>query len=207
MLGLEEIIGLELISSDAKVIGTIEGVGMDLKAWKLKALKIGLRRGMEEAVGSKRRFFGVNKIYVKTTELQSVSDAVIMRRPVSALGEILEPEGEHLIPAGKFMGMRVICSNATFLGNVDNVFVDTETEWSIPYIQVKLDRDAMDRLSLQRTFMASSLIPIRTRDVEAIGEMVILSISVDELRAALNSGSSPVPLGGQGSSGQTGPSF
>ena len=46
MLGLEEIIGLELISSDARVIGTIEGVGMDLAAWKIKALKVGLRRGM-----------------------------------------------------------------------------------------------------------------------------------------------------------------
>jgi sporulation protein YlmC with PRC-barrel domain len=79
----------------------------------------------------------------------------------------------------------VICANAAFVGNVDNVFIDTDREWSIPYVQVKLDRDAMDQLALQRTFMASSLIPIRTSDVEAIGEMVILRINMDELRASL----------------------
>ena len=186
MLGLEEIIGLELISSDARVIGTIEGVGMDLVAWKVKALRVGLRRGLEDAAGSKRRMFGVSKIYVKTSELQSVSDAVIMRRPVSALGEIIEPDGDSLTPAGAFMGMRVICANAAFVGNVDNVFIDTQHDWTIPYIQVKLDRDAMDQLALQRSFMASSLIPIRTSDVEAIGEMVILKINMDGLRASLN---------------------
>ena len=186
MLGLEEIIGLELISSDARVIGTIEGVGMDLVAWKVKALRVGLRRGLEDAAGSKKRMFGVSKIYVKTSELQSVSDAVIMRRPVSALGEIIEPDGDSLTPAGAFMGMRVICANAAFVGNVDNVFIDTQHDWTIPYIQVKLDRDAMDQLALQRSFMASSLIPIRTSDVEAIGEMVILKINMDGLRASLN---------------------
>jgi sporulation protein YlmC with PRC-barrel domain len=192
MLGLEEIIGLELISSDARVIGTIEGVGMDLVGWKVKALKVGLRRGMEEAAGSRKRVFGVSKIYVKTSELQSVSDAVIMRRPVSALGEIIEPDGDNLTPAGAFMGMRVICANAAFVGNVDNVFIDTEHEWTIPYVQAKLDRDAMDQLSLQRTFMASSLIPIRTSDVEAIGEMVILKVNMDGLRASLNRQATPV---------------
>ena len=186
MLGLEEIIGLELISSDARVIGTIEGVGMDLVAWNVKALRVGLRRGLEDAAGSRKRMFGISKIYIKTSELQSVSDAVIMRRPVSALGEIIEPDGDSLTPAGAFMGMRVICSNAIFVGNVDNVFIDTEHGWTIPYIQVKLDRDAMDQLALQRTFMASSLIPIRTSDVEAIGEMVILKINMDGLKSTLN---------------------
>lgn len=186
MLGLEEIIGLELISSDARVIGTIEGVGMDLAAWKIKALKVGLRRGMEDVAGSRKRFFGVSKVYVKTSELQSVSDAVIMRRPVSALGEIIEPDGDALTPAGAFMGMRVICANAAFVGNVDNVFIDPDHDWTIPFIQVKLDRDAMDQLAMQHTFMTSSLMPIRTSDVDAIGEMVILKINMDELRAALN---------------------
>ncbi len=159
---------------------------MDLVAWKVKALRVGLRRGLEDAAGSRKRLFGVAKIYVKTSELQSVSDAVIMRRPVSALSEIIEPDGDSLTPAGAFMGMRVICANAAFVGHVDNVFIDTQHDWTIPYIQVKLDRDAMDQLSLHRTFMASSLIPIRTSDIEAIGEMVILKINMDGLRASLN---------------------
>jgi sporulation protein YlmC with PRC-barrel domain len=186
MLGLEEIVGLELISSDAKVIGTVEGAGLDLPAWKVRALRIGLRRGMEEVVGSKRKLFGVNKVFISTVELSSVSDAVIMSRPASAMVEMLQPDGEHLTPAGGFMGMRVICSNAAFVGHIDNIFIDPVQGWSIPYIQVKLDREAIDQLSLHRSFMASSLIPISTADVDTIGEMVILKITMSELKARLS---------------------
>jgi sporulation protein YlmC with PRC-barrel domain len=115
MLGLEEVIGLELISADARVIGTVEGVGIDLAGWKVRALRVGLRRGMEELIGRKRRYFAVDKVYIRTSELEAVSDAIIMRRPISAIGEIVQPEDEGLTPAGAFMGMRVICCNLPLL--------------------------------------------------------------------------------------------
>jgi sporulation protein YlmC with PRC-barrel domain len=109
-----------------------------------------------------------------------------MARPASAMIEMIEPDGEHLTPAGAFMGMRVICSNAAFVGHVDNLFIDPAHEWTIPFIQVKLDREAVEQLSLHRSFIASSLIPISTADVDTIGEMVILKITMAELRTRLN---------------------
>lgn len=186
MLGLEEVIGLEVISSDARVIGTVEGVGIDLASWNVRALRVGLRRGMEELVGRKRRYFAVDKVFIRTSELQAVSDAIIMRRPVSAIAETIHPEGEQLTPAGAFMGMRVICRNARFIGNVDNLIVDTENDWAIPYIQVKLDRDSLEQFNMHRSFMGSSLISIRTKDIEAIGDMVIMSVTLEELKAHMS---------------------
>lgn len=186
MLGLEEVIGLEVISSDARVIGTVEGVGIDLVGWKVRALRVGLRRGMEDLIGRKRRYFAVDKVYIRTSELQAVSDAIIMRRPVSAIADAIHPEGEELTPAGAFMGMRVICCNARFVGNVDNMLIDPENDWSIPFIQVKLERDAMEQLNVHRTFMGSSLISIRTTDIKAIGDMVMMSVTLDDLKAHLS---------------------
>ncbi len=186
MLGLEEVIGLEVISSDARVIGTVEGVGIDLAGWKVRALRVGLRRGMEEMIGRKRRYFAVDKVYIRTSELQAVSDAIIMHRPVSAIADVIQPEGETLTPAGAFMGMRVICCNARFVGNVDNLLMDPEKEWTIPFIQVKLERDAMEQLNMHHSFMGSSLINIRTSDIKAIGDMVIMSVTLDELKKDLS---------------------
>ena len=54
---LENIIGAEVMSSDAKVVGTVEGVEIDIKGWRLVALKIGLERGLEDSIGSKNIFF------------------------------------------------------------------------------------------------------------------------------------------------------
>jgi sporulation protein YlmC with PRC-barrel domain len=186
MMGLEEVVGLELISADAKVIGTVDGVGMDVPAWKVKALRVGVRRGIEEALGGKRKLFGVTKVFIKTEELRSVSDTVILGRPLSAVNEMIQPDGEYLTPAGALMGMRVICSNAAFVGHVDNIFIDPTNSWSIPFLQVKLDREAIEQLSLQRSYVASSLIPISTADVDTVGEMVMLKITMAELKERLN---------------------
>jgi len=185
MLGLEEVIGLELVSSDARVIGTVEGVGIDLEHWTVRALRVGLRRGMEELIGRKRHYFAVDKVYVRTSELETVSDAIIMKRPVSAIAQVVQAEESGLTPAGAFLGMRVICCDARFIGNVDNILMDPPDGWSVPLVQVKLERDAQDELNLQRTFMSSSLISVRTADIKAIGDMVILSVTMNDLKRTI----------------------
>jgi sporulation protein YlmC with PRC-barrel domain len=193
MLGLEEIIGLEMISSDARVVGTVEGVGIDTGKWQVLALLIGLRRGVEELLGRKRKYFAVDKVYVRTEELEAVSDSVIMRRPVSALGEAITAGEDSMTSAGTLMGMRVVCCNARFLGLVDNMIFDPDNGWTIPYLQVKLDRFAVDALNIRHPFMSSPMVVIRTSDIRALGDMVILSLTLEELKRFLES-QTVVPL-------------
>ncbi len=69
MIGLDEMIGLEVISADARVIGTVEGVEIDIKEWTARALHVGLRHGLEELVGKKRHHFVVERSYLKTAEV------------------------------------------------------------------------------------------------------------------------------------------
>jgi sporulation protein YlmC with PRC-barrel domain len=186
MLGLEEIIGLEVISSDARVLGTVEGVMIDPTGWKVRALKVGLRRGLEEMLGHKRRYFTVDKAFIQTEEIDSVSDAIILRKPLSSVPEIFVSEENEGTPAGALLGKRVICCNARFVGNVDNLLIDPMKEWTIPYIQVKLERDALDQLNLQRSLMTSSLLSMRTADIRSIGDMVIMAVTMDDIKSQLS---------------------
>ena len=187
MLGLEEIIGLEVVSSDARVVGTVEGVGMDTNVWRIVALRVGLRRGLEEPLGMRRHMFSVEKVFMATEAIDTVSDTVILRSPVSAVSETIREDDGSLIPAGGLMGMRVICSNARSLGTVDNIYFQTEGEWSIPYLQVKLDREAVASLDMQQGFMNAPLAPVRTADIRAMGDMIMLGITIDELRQQMAS--------------------
>lgn len=182
MLGLEEVIGLEVVSSDARVVGTVEGVGIDTKGWRIVALRVGLRRGLEEPLGMRRHMFSVEKVLMATEAIVSVSDTVILRSPVSAVSEAFREEDGSLIPAGGLMGMRVICRNARSLGTVDNLFFQPEGEWPIPYLQVKLDREAAASLDMQQGFMSAPLAPVRTADIRAMGDMIMLDITFEELR-------------------------
>lgn len=184
---MEEIIGLEVVSSDARVVGTVEGVGMDTNAWRIVALRVGLRRGLEEPLGMRRHMFSVEKVLMATEAIDTVSDTVILRSPVSAVSETIREDDGSLIPAGGLMGMRVICSNARSLGTVDNIYFQTEGEWSIPYLQVKLDREAVASLDMQQGFMNAPLAPVRTADIRAMGDMIMLGITIDELRQQMAS--------------------
>lgn len=179
---MEELIGLEVVSSDARVVGTVEGVGIDTKEWRIVALRVGLRRGLEEPLGMRRHMFSVEKVLMATEAVDMVSDTVILRAPVSAVSETLREDDGSLIPAGGLMGMRVICRNARSLGTVDNIYVQPEAGWYIPYLQVKLDREAVASLDMQQSFMSAPLAPVRTADIRAMGDMIMLGISMEELR-------------------------
>lgn len=192
MLGLEEVIGLELISSDARVVGTVEGVGIDLSTWRIMALRVGLRRGLEESLGRRRHMLAVEKVYISTSEVDTVSDTIILHKPISSVGEVIHPDDASLVSAGAIMGMRVICCNARYIGMVDNLVFDPDNEWEIPYLQVKLDREAVEALNMRHPLLVAPVTVVRTADIRAMGDMVMLNITLDELRSFLESG----PLSG-----------
>ena len=145
-------------------------------------LRVGLRRGLEEPLGMRRHMFSVEKVMMATGSVDTVSDTVILHAPVSAVSETIREDDGTLIPAGGLMGMRVICRNARSLGTVDNIFIQPEGEWAIPFLQVKLDREAAESLDMQQGFMSTPMTRVRTADIRAMGDMIMLGITLEELR-------------------------
>jgi len=182
MQGLEELVGLELISSDARTIGTVEGAAIDPSAWAVKAIRVGLRRGVEKLIDRQKRLFALDRVLISTAHLGRVSDAVIMRQPLTALKDQLLPEDGEMIPAGAFIGMRVMCGDAVFLGHVDNILIETSEGWRIPFIQVKLSREAKGQWERGSGTAAPALVNVTTQAIGALGDMVILTLTIDEVR-------------------------
>jgi len=182
MQGLEELVGLELISSDARAIGTVEGVSIDVSEWYVRAIRVGLTRGTEKLIGRQTRFFMLDKVLINTVNLGRVSDAVMMKQPLAALKEQVMPEDERMMPAGAFIGMRVMCDDAVLLGHVDNILIDTSDGWRIPFIQVKLSREAKGLWEKGSDKAAPPLVNVTTGSIRAVGDMVILSLTVNQVR-------------------------
>lgn len=185
MHGLEDLVGLELISSDAWVVGSVEGAILDLSDWRVKALKVGLRHGTESAIGRRKRRFALDRILIGTEGLGSVSDVIMMQRPIAELSEQIRTKDSKLTPVGAFLGMRVMSADAVYLGNVDNILVEPSDDWAIRFIKVKLARYAKVRLEKRHGLKVVPLLDIRTTDVKASGDMVILSLSYEQVRANL----------------------
>jgi len=145
MLGLDEMVGLEVVSSDARAVGTVEGVALDLPNWDVKALVVGLRRGMEDFVGMKRRAFSIERVYIGTDGLEAVSDTVLMRSPAAMMGHMVMRQVDGLTPAGSLMGMRALLSDGSYIGMVDNLSFDPNEGWHVPLVHVKTDRSWAER--------------------------------------------------------------
>ncbi len=188
MQGLEELVGLEMVSTDAKVIGTVEGAGLDVSAWRVKAIRVGLRRGTEDLIGRQRRHFMLERALIRTEHLGSISEVVIMELPLHSLREEVLPDGAEVMPAGAFIGMRVMCHDAVFLGFVDNIMIDAEDGWSIPYMQVRLSREARGLLEGLTGAEAPLRMDVRTKAVRALGDMVMLSLTMAQVRSELMRG-------------------
>lgn len=182
MLKIEDIVGLEVVSADARLAGVVEGTVLDVTDWSVPALKVGLRKGVEEAIGLKKPLFGSASVYIKTEGVESISDTLTLIKDLKEMSEILLETDADLMTAGNVVGTRVICRKARQIGYVDNFIFEPAKGWSIPYLQVRLDKSVVEDLNQKRSILSTPVIRIQTSDIKTIGDMVMLKIDIDELR-------------------------
>ncbi len=85
-------------------------------------------------------------------------------------------------------GKTVIGADGQMVGEISTLFLSSEG-WSIESLQVKLRPEIADRLGASRSIFHAGTVEIPVGMVQSVGDAVVLSVSVDELRHV---------LGGQG---------
>lgn len=89
-------------------------------------------------------------------------------------------------------GRNVIASDGIQVGEITTLFVDSEA-WRIESLQVKLRKDIADRLGAARGVFHAGVVEIPTIMVQSVGDAVVLSVPVDDLRQVLPAPSEPAP--------------
>jgi sporulation protein YlmC with PRC-barrel domain len=76
---------------------------------------------------------------------------------------------------------RVVVSNDGFaIGEISKLFV--ENDWHVHAFEVKLRRDAAERIGIQRSLFHGATIEVPTKLVQSIGDAVLLSVPAESLR-------------------------
>jgi sporulation protein YlmC with PRC-barrel domain len=89
-------------------------------------------------------------------------------------------------------GRTIIGADGQVIGEVAALFLDSET-WRVESLQVKLDRAIADQLGASRSIFHAGTLEIPVRIVQSVGDTVVLSVVVDELRRILPVESEPAP--------------
>ena len=81
-----------------------------------------------------------------------------------------------------FRGRVVLSSDGLVIGEIERLFIDP-ANWRIRSIEVKLRKDAADRVGVHRSLFHSATLEISTELVQASADAVILAVPIDSLRA------------------------
>lgn len=81
-------------------------------------------------------------------------------------------------------GRPVITSDGLAIGEIAVLFLDSDA-WGIESLQVKLQKDVADRLGAGRSMFHAGTVEIPIRMVQSVGDAVVLSAAVDDLRQVL----------------------
>jgi sporulation protein YlmC with PRC-barrel domain len=81
-------------------------------------------------------------------------------------------------------GRTVIAADGLVLGVIAALFIDSDA-WRVESLQVKLHKDVADRLGTGRTIFHAGTLEIPIHMVQSVGDAVVLSAAIDELRPAV----------------------
>ena len=79
----------------------------------------------------------------------------------------------------EIMGLQVLTSGAIIIGEIKGAKFD-EATWKIKFLNIKLTGEAAERLGMKKR-LRSSMICIPVEMVKAIGHVVTISRSIEEL--------------------------
>ena len=84
MINFEEIIGLQVVTSGAYILGEVKGAKIDTETWAIKYLNVKLTGESAESLGMKKRFRS-SKICIPVDMVQAVAHVVTISRSIEDL--------------------------------------------------------------------------------------------------------------------------
>jgi sporulation protein YlmC with PRC-barrel domain len=84
LINFEEIMGLQVVTSGAHIIGEVKGARIDTATWEIKYLNVKLTGDAAESLGMKKRFRS-SKICLPVSMVQAVAHVVTISRSIAEL--------------------------------------------------------------------------------------------------------------------------
>jgi sporulation protein YlmC with PRC-barrel domain len=177
-----------VVTADAKIIGEVEGIAIDINTWRAPVIRIGLNKGVETSLGIKKPMFGAARFYIESLYVDHVSDLVTLSKKLADLKNFSIDQSQIPLMAGDIVGKRVVCRKGREIGAVESIMFETKTTWLVPYFKVRLEKGVVDDLKLKKPLLKTPLISIATKDVRTVGDLVMLAIETDQLKEMLEKG-------------------
>ncbi len=173
--------GLEVLSSDAKLIGTVEGVNVDTENWRCGAVRIIVNKGVEQGLGVKKPLFGAARVAFAPERIETVADVVKLKDPLAKLGQSAIDPSSLPVTGGHLVYKRVVSNNGREIGFIESMFFEPEADWRVSFLEVEVEKEAFQEMKLKKAVFKKRDVRLPTSLVHTVGDLVMLNTSLDEL--------------------------
>lgn len=167
MRSLDQIIGLPVLTSDAKNIGIVKDVSISTDDWKIKSIEVSQKKKILQ-IFSESMFIGLDSV-------KALSDTVVLSIPSDELVNSIKENPGGMV-ANSILGTEIILKDANKVGSADMIFFGSDN-FTVSCIRVKPEREIMETLRLHST----QPLYLKPGDIKAAGDMIIVDITKDEL--------------------------
>lgn len=179
---LSELKGKEVLSTDGRTIGTIEGAILKGK-WNVNSISIKVEKNAIDALGKKKPMLFSLRQDVNVDYIKAIDDKVILEKDLKSLGIYLSDHDEEL-SASRIVGLEVVDPNGNVIGKADDLILHCVmkcSEWEMPSLIVNVDKEAVHDINLKKALFSTPNIQINMKHVKDIGDAIMLKIDAKEL--------------------------
>lgn len=188
MMQLGDLKKRDVISSDGKVIGSVEGVTL-LGKWSVGDLTVKIEKDVTESLGLKKPLLFALRMDLKVENIKALSDRVVLNKPLKEIGRLLKEHNEEL-SAGRMEHMEIVDTGGKLIGKVDDIVLNCKTEctqWEIPSLLVDVNKDAVAEIGLKKSLLRGSSIHISMKHVSDVGDVVMLNLDAENVGEIIES--------------------
>lgn len=178
MKTFKEIEGKEVISSDGRMLGKVADLVYD-EELIIEGVVLKMNREILEDIGEDKPLLTSPKLLIELQHVKALSDKVILNEPFDELHIYFKDITGYDLVTG-LIGMDISGSDGADIGKVTDLLVDTEN-WMKPHILVKLNKDLLESLSINRSLLSKTRLGISMTHVVGIADVVMLDTSLDEM--------------------------
>ncbi|MDI3541833.1 MAG: hypothetical protein PWQ62_747 [Candidatus Methanomethylophilaceae archaeon] len=185
-IAFENLKGMQVISFDARLLGTVLDVGYDQSSWRGTHMRIALSKGIEKelAVGKGRHSA---KTLIPVSAIANLYDVVLVDHEISYMKDIISPDTNSSPLLSSLIGKKVLSSDNLSVGTIIDVLIDPADNWSVPNLSVVVDKETVEPLGLKKSLLGRlPVIPVNTLNIKMVGDMVFLAISLEELKGSVS---------------------
>ncbi len=179
----EDLNNMQVITADARILGTIADVRYDHKNWNVSHFRVNLAKGLERemATGKFRGHFA--KLLIPIDSVDRASEVVLLTCNTGCVKDVVIPDSDNIPLLSSLIGKKVVTSENVNVGKVETLTIDLDENWLVTGMKVRVDKTMVDSLGLKKSlFGRPPAINVKTLDVNVVGDMAFMSRTLEELK-------------------------